>query len=223
MERCTLVDIDERVIETSKQWLPTIGCAFGDPRADVRCMDAMEYIRSTSDRFDVAIVDSTDPVDFAAGLFQAPFYEDLKGVMDPRGMMVELTESPFTDQDLLRQATSQMRSVFPVVRTYWGVVPTYPSGMWTYGAGSLSYDPRRRCAAWRARATTPTPSTGPRSSCRPSSRTSSASDAPGGALTQALPRRFPLRPGRVPCSETRGRSRGWPGRTSMRPPSAGPS
>ena len=141
VERCTLVDIDERVIETSKQWLPTIGCAFGDPRADVRCMDAMEYIRSTSDRFDVAIVDSTDPVDFAAGLFQAPFYEDLKGVMDPRGMMVELTESPFTDQDLLRQATSQMRSVFPVVRTYWGVVPTYPSGMWTYGAGSLSYDP----------------------------------------------------------------------------------
>lgn len=141
VERCTLVDIDERVIETSKKWLPTIGCALEDPRADVRCMDALEYIRSTPDRFDVVIVDSTDPVDFAAGLFQAPFYEDIKHVLNPRGMMTELTESPFTDTDLMLQAMVQMRGVFPVVRMYWGAVPTYPSGMWTYGAASLSADP----------------------------------------------------------------------------------
>lgn len=141
VERCTLIDIDERVIASSKEWLPTIGCSFDDPRADVRCMDAMEHIRTTDDRFDVAIVDSTDPVDFAAGLFMAPFYEDLKKILDPKGMMVELTESPFTDRDLMLQALSQMRKVFPVVRLYWGVVPTYPSGMWTYGAASLSYDP----------------------------------------------------------------------------------
>lgn len=141
VERCTLVDIDERVIAASRQWLPAVGCRFDDPRADVRCMDAMEYIRATSDRFDVAIVDSTDPVDFAAGLFQAPFYAEIKNVLDPKGMMVELTESPFTDTDLMRQAMSELRSVFPVVRLYWGVVPTYPSGMWTYGAASLSCDP----------------------------------------------------------------------------------
>ncbi len=141
VEVCTLVDIDEKVIEASKRHLPTIGNMLEAPRADVRCMDAMEYIRTTQDRFDVVIVDSTDPVEFAAGLFQAPFYTDVKKVMTPKGIMVELTESPFSDTALMKQAISQMRLVFPVVRMYWGVVPTYPTGMWTYCAASLSPDP----------------------------------------------------------------------------------
>lgn len=141
VERCTLIDIDERVIAASKQWLPSIGCALEDPRADVRCQDALEYIRTTPDRFDVVIVDSTDPVDFAAGLFQSPFYSDVKRVMNPAGMMMELTESPFTDTELMLQAISQMREVFPIVKMCWGVVPTYPSGMWTYGVASLAGDP----------------------------------------------------------------------------------
>lgn len=141
VERCTLVDIDERVIAVSKQYLPTVGCALDDPRADVRCMDAMKYIRESGDKFDVVITDSTDPVDFAAGLFQSPFYTDIKNVLNPGGMFVELTESPFTDTALMRQAVEHMRRVFPIVKMYWGAVPTYPSGMWTYGIASLEDDP----------------------------------------------------------------------------------
>ena len=141
VERCTLIDIDERVIASSKEWLPFAGCALDAPRADVRCQDALEFIRTTPDRFDVVIVDSTDPVDFAAGLFQSPFYADVRKVMNPNGMMMELTESPFTDTELMLQAVSQMRKVFPIVKVCWGVVPTYPSGMWTYGVASLAEDP----------------------------------------------------------------------------------
>lgn len=141
VEVCTLIDIDEEVIRASKQYLPNTGCAFDDPRADVRCTDALLFIRETDLRFDVAIVDSTDPVDFAAGLFQAPFYTDIKKILNSGGMMVELTESPFADTALMRQAIDQMRAVFPVVRMYWGAVPTYPGGMWTYGVASLASDP----------------------------------------------------------------------------------
>ncbi|MDR1874682.1 MAG: polyamine aminopropyltransferase [Synergistaceae bacterium] len=141
VETCTLVDIDMEVIEASKKYLPTVGCELENPGADVRCMDALEYIRTTDERFDVAIVDSTDPVDFAAGLFQAPFYRDIKNILNPDGMMVELTESPFADTALMRQAVRQMRSVFPIVHLYWGAVPTYPTGMWTYAAASLAPDP----------------------------------------------------------------------------------
>lgn len=143
VKKCTLIDIDRRVIESSKQFLPFAGCAFNDSRADVRCMDAMKYIRETSDRYDVVIIDSTDPVDFAAGLFQSKFYADVKRVMTPDAMLSELTESPFTDKDLMTQAINEMRKVFPVVRIYWGVVPTYPSGMWTYGIASMSDDPSK--------------------------------------------------------------------------------
>ena len=141
VKKCTLIDIDERVIESSKKYLPFAGCSFSDERADVKCMDAMKFIRETSERYDVVIIDSTDPVDFAAGLFRADFYADVKRVMTPDAMLSELTESPFTDTDLMTQAISEMRKVFPLVKVYWGVVPTYPSGMWTYGLASMKDDP----------------------------------------------------------------------------------
>ncbi len=141
VKKCTLIDIDERVIECSKKYLPFAGCAFGDSRADVKCMDAMKYIRETPERYDVVIIDSTDPVDFAAGLFRADFYADVKKVMKADAMLSELTESPFVDRDLMTQAMRELRKVFPVVKMYWAVVPTYPSGMWTYGLASMGDDP----------------------------------------------------------------------------------
>ena len=141
VEVCTLIDIDEEVVKASKKYLPAVGCELENARADVRCMDALKYIETTDDRFDVAIIDSTDPVEFAAGLFQAPFYSNIKKILNPKGIMAELTESPFADTALMRQAVTQMREVFPVVRMYWGAVPTYPTGMWTYCAASLSPDP----------------------------------------------------------------------------------
>ena len=148
VKKCTLVDIDERVIELSKKYLPFAGCSFNDPRADVKCMDAMKFIRETDERYDVVIVDSTDPVEFAAGLFQSGFYHDVKRVMTDSAMLSELTESPFTDTDLMQQAVREMRKVFPCMKMYWGVVPTYPSGFWTYGIASMnesesSFEPLR--------------------------------------------------------------------------------
>ena len=138
---CTLIDIDQEVIDASKKYLPSVSGELENPRADIRCMDALAYIETTSDRFDVAIVDSTDPVEFAAGLFQTPFYAKIKKILNPHGILTELTESPFADTELMRQAIGEMRKVFPIVQMYWGAVPTYPSGMWTYGAASLASDP----------------------------------------------------------------------------------
>ena len=141
ISRCTLIDIDERVIECSKKFLPEQSCAFNDSRAEIKCMDANKFINETSEKFDVVIIDSTDPVDFAANLFQAGFYNAVKKIMTPDGILTELTESPFIDTNLMKQAINQMREIFPIVKMYWGVVPTYPSGFWTYGAASLSSDP----------------------------------------------------------------------------------
>ncbi|MDR1379134.1 MAG: polyamine aminopropyltransferase [Synergistaceae bacterium] len=141
VETCVLIDIDQGVIDASKQYLPMMSYALEDPRADVRCMDALQYINTTDDRFDVAIVDSTDPVEFAANLFQAPFYMNIEKILTPQGILTELTESPFADTALMRQSIKEMRKVFPIVRMYWGAVPTYPTGMWTYGAASKAPDP----------------------------------------------------------------------------------
>lgn len=141
VQSATLIDIDEKVVSASKEFLPTISVALEDPRADVRCEDAMAYIKGCRDEFDVVIVDSTDPVDFAAGLFKSPFYRDVHNALRKNGMVVAQTESPFTDTDVMTGAYHEMRSVFPVVQLFWGVVPTYPSGMWTYTIGSKEDDP----------------------------------------------------------------------------------
>ena len=141
VERATLIDIDEEVINASKRFLPTISAALEDPRADVKAMDAMVFIKAAKEEFDVAIVDSTDPVEFAAGLFQSPFYRDIQNALKMDGMVVAQTESPFTDRNVVRDAFREMSSVFPIVRMYWGAMPTYPSGMWTYTVGSKTADP----------------------------------------------------------------------------------
>ena len=133
VKKCTLVDIDQRVADCSKEFLPFAGKSFEDPRCDFKCMDAMKFIHETSERYDVVIVDSTDPVDFAAGLFRADFYDDVKKIMKPGAILSELTMSPFTDKDIMQQSIKEMRKIFPAVKLYWGVVPTYPSGFWTYG------------------------------------------------------------------------------------------
>ena len=98
VKKCTSIDIDKRVKECSEKYLPFAGKSFSNPRADFKCMDAMKFIRETSEKFDVVIIDSTDPVDFVAGLFQANFYEDVKKIMTSEAMLSELTESPFTDE-----------------------------------------------------------------------------------------------------------------------------
>ncbi|NCB15771.1 MAG: polyamine aminopropyltransferase [Synergistales bacterium] len=141
VEKATLIDIDEEVINASKKFLPTISAALEDPRADVKPMDAMVYIKAARQEFDVAIVDSTDPVDFAAGLFEAPFYRDLRQALREDGMVIAQTESPFSDASVVKGAYDALRRVFPVARLCWGAMPTYPTGMWTYTVGSSSYDP----------------------------------------------------------------------------------
>lgn len=143
VKRAVLVDIDEEVIKASRDFFPRLSCSLDDPRVEVRPMDALEYIKNQKERFDVIIVDSTDPVDFAEGLFKEPFYRDVHGALREDGMVVAQTESPFAEPMLLRESVSEMKKVFPVVKLFWGAMPTYPTGMWTYTIGSKLHDPRQ--------------------------------------------------------------------------------
>jgi len=141
VEKAVLIDIDSDVIEAAKEYLPTLSCAMDDPRAEIRSEDALSYIRSVSECFDVAIVDSTDPVDFAAGLFESSFYEEVKKALKKDGIIIAQTESPFSDTKIMIEAYKNMKSVYPITSLCWGAMPTYPSGMWTYTIGSKEVDP----------------------------------------------------------------------------------
>lgn len=137
-----LVDIDAEVTRASREFFPSVSCALDDPRVTVLHEDALVFVKDHQASFDVIIVDSTDPVDFAAGLFCAPFYRDVYQALKEDGMLMAQTESPFTEPRMVTPTFQQMRSVFPLVHLCWGSMPTYPTGTWTYMVGSRRHDPR---------------------------------------------------------------------------------
>ncbi len=142
-EEIFLVDIDEEVTRASRDFFPSVSCGLKDLRVTILHRDALDFMKERENYFDVIIVDSTDPVDFAAGLFQAPFYRDVFQALRQGGMMVAQTESPFAEEDLLKDTYKEMSSVFPGVYVAWGAMPTYPTGMWTYMVGSKKENPRK--------------------------------------------------------------------------------
>lgn len=141
VEKAYLIEIDQEVIEASKKYLPEISCALDDKRAEVIITDGIKFVSEHKNMFDVIIVDSTDPVGPAVGLFESNFYQAVYECLKEDGLFVAQTESPFYDQELIRNVFHSIKSIFPITRLYLGFIPTYPSGLWSFTMGSKKYDP----------------------------------------------------------------------------------
>lgn len=141
IETAVLAEIDGRVIEVSREYLPEIAGKLDDPRVDVQVVDGIKYIHDNKNSFDVILVDSTEPVGPAVGLFAKSFYEGIYDALKEDGIMVAQTESPFFNADLITRVFKDISSLFPVTRYYTASIPTYPSGLWSFTMGSKKYDP----------------------------------------------------------------------------------
>lgn len=141
VERVTLVDIDGKVIEYSKKYLPTIASGYNDKRVEVKVEDGFMYIANSKKDFDVIMVDSTEPVGPAVNLFTKGFYAAIHEALTDDGVFVAQTDNPWFKADLIKQAFHDVQEIFPVTRLYTANVPTYPSGLWTFTMGSKIHDP----------------------------------------------------------------------------------
>ncbi len=142
VEQVTMVEIDRAVVEVTRQYLPEIpGDAFDDPRARLVIDDGLAFVRQTSEQFDVALVDSTDPVGPAVGLFSEAFYGQLAARLGPEGVLAVQSGSPLYQRDVMATVARGMASHFRWVRPYLGTVPTYPGVLWTFTIGSQARDP----------------------------------------------------------------------------------
>lgn len=141
VEKATLVDIDEKVIEYSKQYLPTIAGKLDDPRVDVQVDDGFMHIAKSENEYDVILVDSTEPVGPAVNLFTKGFYEGISKALKEDGIFVAQTDNPWFQQELIRNAYRDVSETFPITRLYTANIPTYPSGLWTFTLGSKTHDP----------------------------------------------------------------------------------
>ena len=145
--RVTQVEIDAGVIELSRRWLPSLSDgAFDDPRARVVIADGAVFAAECAERFDVVIVDSTDPEGPAAVLFTTPFYRAVRALLNPGGIMVTQCGNPSIRPDELVDTQAAQRAAgFALVDYYLTVVPTYIGGGMALGFATDA--PERRDAA----------------------------------------------------------------------------
>ncbi len=126
-----MVEIDRNVIELCRKFIGIDRGALNDERVSVINEDGVEFVRSSKERFDVIIVDGTDPNPVSQSLISKEFYSICGEISD---YFVTQSQSPFAQREffeaILRNAKFRER------RIYLGYVPTYPSGLWSYLIGS---------------------------------------------------------------------------------------
>ncbi len=156
VSRITHVEIDPAVIEFSKKYFPGLSAgAFEDPRYELVVADAAEYMRAEGDRFDVIIVDSTDPQPGGPGevLFSEGFYRSCRERLAEGGILVTQTGNPAIEkQELIDTQRHKRAAGFGDVSFYLCAVPTYIGGFMSLGWASDDLTRRRvRVDTLRAR------------------------------------------------------------------------
>lgn len=143
IEKIDLVEIDEKVVEVCKEYLPDIACCFDDPRLTVYYQDGLKFVRRCENEYDLIIVDSTDPFGPGEGLFTKEFYGNCCKSLTKDGIMVNQCESPFYQEDRVAMQRAHKRIVesFPISKVYQAHIPTYPSGHWLFGFASKHFHP----------------------------------------------------------------------------------
>ena len=138
-----MVEIDKMVVDVCKEFLPVTSCAFDDERVHIHYQDGLKYIRKCENKYDLIIVDSTDPFGPGEGLFTKEFYGNCYKALKDDGIMVNQHESPFYEEDAVAMQRAHKRIVesFPISRVYQAHIPTYPSGHWLFGFASKKYHP----------------------------------------------------------------------------------
>jgi spermidine synthase len=136
VRRCVQVEIDKAVLDFSKEYfLEWNRPFFEDRRIDSVIADGLHYVadKDNHGRFDVIIVDSTDPQGPGAVLFSRQFYEDAKRCLKPGGVMVTQNGVPFFQPDELVGTLSIWKGLFADPGAYVAAIPTYVGGHMTMG------------------------------------------------------------------------------------------
>lgn len=134
VEEAVQVDIDEAVTRAAERFFPDLCESNNDPRARLCFADGIAWVRDAeAGRYDVIMIDSTDPVGPAEGLFALSFFRECRRVLGAEGLLVQQSESPLLHlQSILKPMHRNLREAgFDEVHTLHFPQCVYPSGWWT--------------------------------------------------------------------------------------------
>jgi spermidine synthase len=142
VRRIVMAELDQAVIDISKQYLGAIHRgAFDDPRLTVRIGDGFDFVRSTSERFDLIVLDLTDPDTPAFHLYSEQFFRMCRAILNPGGMLTLHLGSPVFQPATVRKNAQNLRKVFSQVHPMSLYIPLYGS-LWCLAVASDSANPR---------------------------------------------------------------------------------
>ncbi|MBT8492077.1 MAG: polyamine aminopropyltransferase [Deltaproteobacteria bacterium] len=142
VDKLTMVEIDGVVVEASKKHLPEGFGSWDDPRFELIIGDGIKYVAEAAENsFDVVLLDGSDPVGPAKGLFDESFYRNVHRILKPTGVFALQSESPTFLEDVFLEIQRTLRKIFNNVRPYFGPVPIYAAGPWSWTYASDQADP----------------------------------------------------------------------------------
>jgi len=141
VEKAVMIELDEQVVKVCKEYLPTIACEIDNPRAEIKFEDGVKFVKNTKEKFDVVIVDCSDPVGPSEALFGPDFQKDVFNVLNDDGIYVQQTDSPLLKLDYIAGVHNNLGKIFPKHYLYMSYIYTYPGGMWSFSFSSKKYHP----------------------------------------------------------------------------------
>jgi len=130
-----LVDIDKKVIEVSRKYLPSVSQgAFQDKRLTIFHEDALKFVKKYQNHFNVIINDLTDPKGPSLSLWSTQFYKDIFRALKENGVAAFQTAC-FRDK-FAKKARKRIERVFPFLKIHRAFVGCFPFDEQTFSFGS---------------------------------------------------------------------------------------
>jgi spermidine synthase len=127
-----LVEIDKQVIEISKKHFFGLNTAFKDSRIKIINDDGAKFIKKIKNKYDIVLIDSTDPSKISMPLFSRGFYANVRKAMKQYGILVSQSHSPLYDSKFINIMQKRMKRSFYFVFLYLAFVPYYLGGCWSF-------------------------------------------------------------------------------------------
>ena len=141
VEKCTMVEIDKMVVDACREFIPQTSKDLNNPKLNLIIGDGLEFVKKTEEKFDVILVDSTDPIGPAQPLFGEDFYQDIFNCLKEDGLVVSQGESGFYEVEMQKKLMSILSNLFPISLLYNFSNLTYPGGLWSFTFASKGPHP----------------------------------------------------------------------------------
>ena len=137
-----MVEIDKTVVDASKLHFPGVG-DFKNPKLNVLYEDGIAFVKNVKTPYDIIIIDGSDPVGPAEGLFEKDFYQYCVDALTDDGVLTAQTESPWIESyyPSMKKVFNALDDLFPISKMYLNFIPLYPAGMWSMACASRKVSP----------------------------------------------------------------------------------